>query len=94
MTHYRKILKIFEDIKKKEVTSELQEGGRTKKVSREIRVMLGEIKSHVTKARRELIAHDSYKKPMYVTKHEQGSLFPELVLVSEEEMKDGNSQAT
>lgn len=93
MQHYRQILKKFEDIKQKEINSDLQEGGRTKKTSREIRVMLGEIKVHVSKARRELMASDSHAKQMYVTKHIQGSLFPELVLVSEEEMRDGNSQS-
>jgi hypothetical protein len=93
MNHYRQILKTFEAIKLKEISSDQSEGGRTKKDSREIRVMLGEIKSLITKARRELIAYDSYRKPMYVTRHETGSLFPELVLVSEEEMLDGNSQS-
>lgn len=90
MQHYRQILKLFEEIKQKEITSDSQEGGRTKKVSREIRVMLGEIKGHVSKARRELITSDNYKKSMYVETHKQGHLFPELVLVSEEEIRDGN----
>jgi len=83
MNSYQKVLRLLKDIEQLEASQESRDGGVTKKVSRQIRVKLGEIKQLISSARKELIRRDDNAKSLYVEKRQQGSLFPELVLVDE-----------
>lgn len=83
MNSYKEVLRLLKDIEQLEASQESMDGGVTKKVSRQIRVKLGCIRNLIPSARKELIRRDDHAKSLYIEKHQQGCLFPELVLVDE-----------